>query len=69
MTVGMLGGIKLYPYSDVGGNLQLIVYLEAYVLFRVDSDLARRYRLRREAAGSGPGPGAASMPLPAGNAT
>ena len=52
MTVGMLGGIKLYPYSDVGGNLQLIVYLGAYVVFFVDHDLMRRYRRRREAASS-----------------
>ncbi|HYC49745.1 MAG TPA: O-antigen polymerase [Gemmatimonadaceae bacterium] len=50
MTVGMLGGIKLYPYSDVGGNLQLIVYLGAYALFVVDHDVMRR-RARRLAAG------------------
>ena len=50
MTVGILGGMKLYPYSDVGGNLQLIVYLGAYVLFFVDHDLMRRYRHRRKDA-------------------
>jgi oligosaccharide repeat unit polymerase len=51
MTLGMLGGIKLYPYSDVGGNLQLIVYAGAFVLFAVDHDLMRR-RQRRAAIGA-----------------
>ncbi|MEI6739339.1 MAG: O-antigen polymerase [Gemmatimonadaceae bacterium] len=46
MTVGMLGGMKLYPYSDVGGNLQLIVYAGAYAVFFIDNDLMRRYRKR-----------------------
>jgi oligosaccharide repeat unit polymerase len=32
----MLGGMKLFPFSDVGGNLQLIVYLIAYIVFRLD---------------------------------
>ena len=27
MCICMLGGMKLYPFSDVGGNLQLIVCL------------------------------------------
>lgn len=65
MTVGMLGGIKLYPYSDVGGNLQLIVYVGAFVLFFVDNDLMRRYRKRREAAAASP----AAPSLPAENPT
>ena len=26
MCLCMLGGMKLYPFSDVGGNLQLIIY-------------------------------------------
>ena len=37
MCLCMLGGMKLYPYSDVGGNLQLIVYAIAYVVFRLDN--------------------------------
>jgi oligosaccharide repeat unit polymerase len=36
MSLCMLGGIKLYPFSDVGGNLQLIVYFVAYICFRLD---------------------------------
>jgi oligosaccharide repeat unit polymerase len=36
MSVCMLGGMKLYPFSDVGGNLQLIVYFIAYMIFRLD---------------------------------
>jgi oligosaccharide repeat unit polymerase len=36
MYLCMLGGMKLYPFSDVGGNLQLIVYFIAYISFRLD---------------------------------
>lgn len=36
MCICMLGGMKLYPFSDVGGNLQLIVYFLAYNAFRID---------------------------------
>ncbi len=36
MCVGMIGGMKLYPFSDVGGNLQLIGYFIAYMFFRLD---------------------------------
>ena len=39
MIVCMLGGMKLYPFSDVGGNLQLIVYFIAYMFFRLDYNL------------------------------
>jgi oligosaccharide repeat unit polymerase len=39
MSVCMLGGMKLYPFSDVGGNLQLIVYFAAYMFFRLDYNL------------------------------
>jgi oligosaccharide repeat unit polymerase len=39
MSVCMLGGMKLYPFSDVGGNLQLIVYFIAYMFFRLDYNL------------------------------
>lgn len=46
MCLCMLGGMKLYPFSDVGGNLQLIVYLIAYIFFTLDyySILIRRRR-------------------------
>jgi oligosaccharide repeat unit polymerase len=36
ITVCMLGGLKLYPYSDLGGNLQLIFYFCAFTFFRID---------------------------------
>lgn len=36
MIVCMLGGMNLYPFSDVGGNLQLIGYFIAYMFFRLD---------------------------------
>jgi len=38
MTVCMLGGLKLYPYSDLGGNLQLILYVIAFIFFKLDYD-------------------------------
>ncbi len=44
MCVCMLGGMKLYPFSDVGGNLQVIVYFGAYFSFRLDYDI----RIRRK---------------------
>lgn len=40
MSLCMLGGIKLYPFSDVGGNLQLIVYFVAYICFKLDSGIS-----------------------------
>lgn len=42
MCVCMLGGMKLYPFSDVGGNLQLIGYFIAYICFKVDYSLKRQ---------------------------
>jgi oligosaccharide repeat unit polymerase len=42
MCVCMLGGMKLYPFSDTGGNLQLIVYCLAYTCFTVDYSLKRK---------------------------
>lgn len=39
MNVCMIGGMKLYPFSDVGGNLQIIVYFIAYMFFRLDYNL------------------------------
>jgi hypothetical protein len=41
LTLCVQGGIKLYPFSDVGGNLQLIFYVLMYFLFLMD------YRLRQ----------------------
>jgi len=42
MIVCMMGGMKLYPLSDVGGNLRLIVYFAAYFFFRLDYDIGYR---------------------------
>jgi len=39
MNVCMIGGLKLYPFSDVGGNIQLIVYFIAYLFFRLDYNI------------------------------
>jgi oligosaccharide repeat unit polymerase len=36
LSVCILGGMKLYPFSDVGGNLQLIVYVIVFILFKID---------------------------------
>ncbi|WP_026727843.1 O-antigen polymerase [Flavobacterium denitrificans] len=44
MSLCMLGGMKLYPFSDLGGNLQLIVYVLAFLFFR----LIYAYSLKRE---------------------
>lgn len=33
----VIGGIKLFPYSDTGGNLKIIVFIAAYYLFYIDS--------------------------------
>ncbi len=46
MCVCMLGGMKLYPFSDVGGNLQLIGYFVAFICFRLDYDFS--FSLRRK---------------------
>lgn len=35
----VIGGLKLYPFSDVGGNLKLIVYAVLYMTFRIDYDM------------------------------
>jgi len=37
ISLCMLGGMKLYPFSDVGGNLQLIFYFLMYHFFRLTS--------------------------------
>lgn len=44
VTVCMLGGLKLYPYSDLGGNLQLIFYFFAFSFFRLDYEF-KKFRL------------------------
>ena len=36
MCVCVIGGLKLYPFSDIAGNLQLIVYFIAFLLFKTD---------------------------------
>jgi oligosaccharide repeat unit polymerase len=41
ITVCMLGGLKLYPYSDLGGNLQLIFYFLAFIFFRIDYEFKK----------------------------
>lgn len=38
MIVCMIGGLKLYPLSDIGGNLTLIVYFVAFICFKLDYD-------------------------------
>lgn len=34
MYMCMVGGLKLFPFSDVAGNLKIIVYFTAYLLFK-----------------------------------
>ncbi len=48
MCVCMIGGMKLFSFSDVGGNLQLIVYFVAFICFRLDYDIRmRRKKMNR----------------------
>jgi oligosaccharide repeat unit polymerase len=42
LTICMIGGLKLYPYSDLGGNIQLIAYFFAYLFFKLDYDLNKK---------------------------
>jgi oligosaccharide repeat unit polymerase len=44
MCLCMTGGMKLYPFSDVGGNLQLILYFFAFLFFK----LVNAYSLKRQ---------------------
>lgn len=37
LYICVIGGIKLFPYSDTGGNLKIIVFVVAYFLFYNDS--------------------------------
>jgi len=50
MCVCMLGGMVLYPFSDTGGNLQLIGYFLAYICFKVDYSLKTQLSQRRRKA-------------------
>lgn len=59
LCLAMLGGIKLYPFSDVGGNLQLILYLCVYALFWFDHHVVRGGS--QHPRGSGRASGATSM--------
>ncbi|MEO5991267.1 MAG: O-antigen polymerase [Ferruginibacter sp.] len=45
ISVCMLSGMKLYSFSDVGGNLQLIVYFIAFIIFRLDYDSSLRRKI------------------------
>jgi len=45
ISVCMLGGMKLYPFSDVGGNLQLVVYFLLYIFFRLDYEFRTKRTL------------------------
>ena len=44
----LIGGLKLYPFSDVGGNLKLIVYVLLYLVFRIDDDIRRLKIIRKK---------------------
>lgn len=33
----VLGGLKLFPYSDTGGNLKIIVFILSYFVFKYDN--------------------------------
>lgn len=35
MCICIQGSLKLYPYSDLGGNLKLIVFLLCYIAFKI----------------------------------
>lgn len=37
LYICVIGGLKLFPYSDTGGNLKIIVFITAYFLFYNDS--------------------------------
>lgn len=38
MCICMQGGLKLYPYSDLGGNLKLIMFIMCYIAFKVSNN-------------------------------
>jgi len=46
MNVCVQGGMKLFSFSDVGGNLQIIVYFAMYLFFRLDYNI-RYLRLNK----------------------
>lgn len=41
MNMYMVGGMKLHPFSDTGGNLQLIMYFLGYMTFKIDYVVSR----------------------------
>jgi hypothetical protein len=36
MCLCIQGGIKLFPFADIGGNLRLIVFVLVYFAFKLD---------------------------------
>jgi oligosaccharide repeat unit polymerase len=48
MNACMVGGLKLYSFSDVGGNLSLIVYFVAFICFRLDYDNSLQRKKRNK---------------------
>jgi oligosaccharide repeat unit polymerase len=67
LCLTMLGGIKLYPFSDIGGNLQLTLYFVMYAIFWLDHHFLRagvrnaRIRVANDSAVSTEGD---SKPMP-----
>lgn len=41
----LIGGFKLYPFADVGGNLKMIVYLTTYLIFCFDYNITKHKRI------------------------
>ncbi|ULB33520.1 O-antigen polymerase [Proteiniphilum propionicum] len=44
MCVSIQGGIKLFSFSDTGGNLKLIAFLLVYILFKFDYIYSRQIK-------------------------
>lgn len=42
MCICMQGGLKLYPYSDLGGNLKLIMFIMCYIAFKVSNNISNK---------------------------
>jgi len=43
MNLCMQGGMKLFPFSDLGGNLKIIVYILVYFAFKLDYKNSLKY--------------------------